>query len=75
MRIDGRLPALVKAKANDNELMDEIFLVTLSRLPTERDRAAVRDQISPQLAPAGREEAFRDLFWALLNTKEFAFNH
>ena len=22
-----------------------------------------------------RDEVFRDLFWALLNTKEFAFNH
>lgn len=72
---DGRLPALVKARANDNDLVDEIFLVTLSRLPTERDRAAIRDQIPAQLDAAAREEAFRDLFWALLNTKEFAFNH
>ena len=33
---------------------------------------AVKDALT---AGDPREEVFRDLFWALLNSKEFAFNH
>jgi hypothetical protein len=41
-------------------------------LPRESERAAVR----AALADGGdRGEALRDLFWALVNSKEFAFNH
>jgi hypothetical protein len=42
-------------------------------LPEDAELAAVgrvRDE-----AGSDRAEVFRDLFWALLNSKEFAFNH
>jgi hypothetical protein len=31
--------------------------------------------IRQALKQGNREEVLRDLFWAVLNTKEFAFNH
>lgn len=69
---DGRLAKRLREKTSDAALVDELFLATLSRLPTADQRERV------QRALAGgddRAEVYRDLFWALLNSKEFAFNH
>ncbi|HZT81058.1 MAG TPA: DUF1553 domain-containing protein, partial [Gemmataceae bacterium] len=68
---DGRLAALLKAHKDDAKVTEELFLATLSRLPTAKELAVVK----AQLADGGREEVFRDLFWALMNSKEFSFNH
>jgi hypothetical protein len=69
---EGRLAGWLKAKKPDAILVEEMFLATLSRPPTAAETAAV----NASLATADhREEFYRDLFWALLNTKEFAFNH
>jgi hypothetical protein len=70
---DGRLSALLK-NGNDDAVTEELFLATLSRRPTAPEMAAVKKELSAAGA-AGRDEFFRDLFWALLNSKEFAFNH
>ena len=48
-----------------------IFLATVNRPPTDAERTAV----TASLAADNREIVFADLFWALLNAKEFAFNH
>jgi hypothetical protein len=72
---NGRLLEMLKSKPGDRELTDEIFLWTLSRLPTAAERASFEAESPTGADSASREEAFRDLFWALLNTKEFAFQH
>jgi hypothetical protein len=69
---DGRLAALLKAKNTDAEIMEELFLATLSRTPTAAETAEVKKEL---LATTDKEEVWRDLFWALLNSKEFSFNH
>ena len=69
----GRLSELLRAGANDDTMADELFLATFSRLPRTSERAAV--QTAKDEAGADRAEVYRDLFWALLNSKEFAFNH
>ena len=63
---------ITKAKLNDDQLLEEAFLAALSRMPTPEEATAVK-----KLLAAGdpREEIFRDLLWALLNSKNFAFNH
>jgi len=66
---DGRLGRLLTAKAPDDAITDELFLAALARLPRETERVAVRQA----LTDGDRAEAFRDLFWALANSKEFAF--
>ena len=65
-RLDGLL-----AGADDAGVVDGLFLATLSRQPTVGEREAV----AASLAGADRKAAFTDLFWALLNSKEFVFNH
>ncbi len=68
---DGRLAALLKAKKTDAAIVEELFLTTLARRPTP----AEQETITKTLAESDRPEALRDLFWALLNSKEFTFNH
>jgi hypothetical protein len=68
----GRLAAWLQAKRPDADIIDELFLATLSRPPSAAEREAVHQSL--QKADR-RDEFYRDLFWALLNTKEFAFNH
>jgi len=67
---DSRLKTLLKLPDNAR-VTEEIFLIALSRPPTNDEKAAIQSA----LAAGAREEVFADLFWALLNTKEFAFNH
>jgi hypothetical protein len=66
----GWLIGALKAESDDMKLMDAMFLRCYSRLPTDAERAVVRKL----LANTKRDELFRDLFWALLNSKEFLFN-
>ncbi|MBY0526190.1 MAG: DUF1549 and DUF1553 domain-containing protein [Gemmataceae bacterium] len=68
---EGRLSQLLKDKTDDGKIVEELFLATLSKLPPP----TAMDAIKKSLAEDNREEVLRDLFWALLNSKEFAFNH
>ena len=68
---DGRLAQLLK-NANDGEVMDELFWTTMQRPPRAGEVQAIREALA---AGDPREEVYRDLFWALLNSKDFAFNH
>jgi hypothetical protein len=71
---EGRLKALLtsaKLAADKPRLVEELYLVTVGRRPS----AAESERVLTQLGDAKPEEVLPDLFWALLNTKEFAFNH
>lgn len=69
---DGRLAALLRSGRPDAEVVDELFLATLARFPEPAERDAVQRLLASGDA---RDEVLRDLLWALLNSKEFCFNH
>jgi hypothetical protein len=68
----GRLPELLKSKASDDEVLDELFLATLTRLPTAADKERFGQYRGTQ---KDRQTAFADTLWALINTREFILNH
>jgi hypothetical protein len=49
-----------------------MFLSTLSRLPNDREKKHFEEYRAKSM---DRKTAFVDTLWALLNTKEFIFNH
>jgi hypothetical protein len=59
-------------KLDDDKLIDEIYLASYSRLPTEKDRAKAREYLKNAEA---RPTAISDLAWAIVNTREFLFQH
>ena len=68
----GLVRNLIAAKMDDKGILSNLYLRTLGRLPTADDLKT----LMPLLAdPAGREKTLEDIFWALLNSKEFMFNH
>ncbi len=69
---DGRLTELLKTTAADSAAIETLFLTCFSRKPTPAETESVAKLLSGE---GTREEKYRDLFWALLNSKEFTFNH
>ncbi|HJZ59394.1 MAG TPA: DUF1553 domain-containing protein, partial [Gemmataceae bacterium] len=66
------LNKLAVAEKDDDKVLDALFLRTLARKPTADERAVVKEQLAEK--DAKRDEVYRDLFWAILNSKEFLFN-
>ncbi|HEX8911165.1 MAG TPA: DUF1549 domain-containing protein [Humisphaera sp.] len=68
---DGRLAKLLKAEKDDRKVTDALFLATVGRPASDEQWKAVKASLGDG---DPREQVFQDLFWALLNSKEFAFN-
>ena len=66
---DGHLAGLLKG-TDDRAATDSLFAITMQRKATDAEFSAVQKQLGTD-----RAAAFADVFWALLNAKEFAFNH
>jgi hypothetical protein len=69
---NNRVGRLLAKNATDQEILDELFLSTLSRPPTETD---VKVALAHVAKAADKRKGWEDLHWALLNTKEFLFRH
>jgi hypothetical protein len=68
----GLIKRLLDAGQPPEAIIDEIYRRSLTRLPTEKEKGAmlaiVREEPNPQ-------QALEDGFWAILNSREFVFNH
>jgi hypothetical protein len=75
-KLDGqnRLDALLKEEEDDGKALEELFLATLTRLPTDKERQWFEDYKKEKTGIA-RRKLFTDTLWALINTTEFIFNH
>jgi hypothetical protein len=69
---NNRIGRLLKAKTPEAEMVNELFLSTLSRLPNAEESQAIRDHAAQA---KDKRKAWEDIQWALLNTKEFLFRH
>ncbi|MFH1303496.1 MAG: DUF1549 and DUF1553 domain-containing protein, partial [Planctomycetota bacterium] len=84
---DGRAIQLARDKTKDDRThIVELYLHTLSRQPTQTEldtalahlekkrKLAAADPKKPSLEQA-EKEAYEDIIWVVINTKEFLFNH
>jgi hypothetical protein len=63
---------LAKSDLPQKQLLDSLYLISFSRYPTAKER----DDIAAYIAAAeNKTRGWEDTFWALLNAKEFIFNH
>jgi hypothetical protein len=73
-REGGRISRLLQDGMGQGDMIEELYLASLSRLPTGDEK----DQVEGVLAgitKLDRKQMFADLAWALLTSREFAYNH
>jgi hypothetical protein len=71
---EGRLARMVSEIADDGRLVEEAYLLCLSRPPRPAEKAALAAQLAAA-GPSGRREVAEDLMWSLLTSREFLFQH
>ncbi len=68
----GRIAVFAKENKPDDEVITTLYLAALSRKPTQAELDAAKKHIAAQ---ADRRLALEDVGWAILNSKEFLFQH
>jgi hypothetical protein len=69
---NGRVARFFKDKKPTAEMIDELYLMALSRPPTAAERRRLGEHIENA---KDKQRAVEDVLWAILNTREFMFNH
>jgi hypothetical protein len=69
---DCRISRWLRSKDSPDQIIEHVYLSAFSRFPTteEREKIAKIIQASPD-----RRAAIEDVYWAILSSKEFLFNH
>lgn len=68
----GNVARILKSQTDDAKRIDEVYLVTLGRLPSDDERKACMTYMRESPTPA---EGLRGVMWSLLNTREFLLQH
>lgn len=69
---NGRIARSIKDGKNDEEIITQLYLAALSRNPADAEMDAAKRHIA---ASSDRRLALEDIGWAVLNSKEFLFQH
>ena len=73
----SRVETLLQLRHNglsDEALVDEIYLTCFSRFPTAEKREELLKFLTP-VGSADERATIEDIFWGLMSTREFLFNH
>ncbi len=68
----GTAARVLKEIHDDAGRVEELFLVTLSRLPSAAERSACLKYLKEAASPA---KGLQGILWSLLNTREFVLQH
>ena len=69
----GTARRLARSDKAPREIIDELYLGTVSRYPTDKERTLMLRVFVE--AGEDRQAAVEDVLWALLNKREFVYNH
>ena len=68
----GLVKSRVEAGKPDEDVVNEIYLRAFCRKPTEEEWAKIQTLLAEN---ENRQQGLEDIFWAVLNSREFVFNH
>jgi hypothetical protein len=72
---DGRIFQQLSAGMPDDKLIEELYLAALSRAPTDSERTRLVETMAQAAASSDKRLVVEDLYWGVLSSKEFLFNH
>lgn len=70
----NRIEQILNSKATPEAIVEEAYLSALCRYPTETEKARVLAMLSND-GEIDRRVLVEDMYWAILSSKEFLFNH
>ncbi|MBX3414023.1 MAG: DUF1549 domain-containing protein [Pirellulales bacterium] len=70
----NRIGELIESGAGDPAIVEDLYLSALSRMPAPEERQQIIDLLAATPAEE-RRAAIEDLYWGILSSKEFLFNH
>jgi hypothetical protein len=68
----GVIARALAAKQAPSQIIEELYLRCLSRKPTREELITLCSLVNES---ADKQKALEDVFWAVLNSREFLFNH
>jgi len=70
----NRVDHFLQSGASSEQIAEDLFLTALSRKPTEKER---EDIVKDLAAAQGgeRRKILEDIFWGVMSSREFLFNH
>ncbi len=68
----GLVAKMLQDKKTPAQVIETIYMRALSRTPTTTELQKLLAQVD---ASANKQQALEDVFWAVLNSREFMFNH
>jgi hypothetical protein len=71
---NNRIAKLLVASIPNEKIVEDLFLDALSRYPTKTEKEKILKTLE-KADPADRRVVLEDVYWAVLSTKEFLFNH
>jgi len=72
----GKLvPAMWEQKKTPEEIIRHLYLRTVNREPVPDEVTKLLAAVAEGKDDAQKQQILSDIFWALLNSKEFIFNH
>jgi len=70
----GVVQRLIQSGADNRTILEEAYLSALARLPTDGERQRILAELA-KAAGTDRRVLIEDLYWGLLSSREFLFNH
>ena len=55
------------------QIISELYVVCLARLPTDKEKLTIKTVLDAETGD--KNSVLEDVFWSLLNSREFLFNH
>ena len=71
---DNLLSKRLAEKRSDDDLLNDLYLRALCRMPTDAERKRIVQELAAT-PPAEKRQAWEDVYWSVLSSKEFLFNH
>jgi hypothetical protein len=67
--------SMLEQQKSPEEVIHQLYLKTVNRQPTPTEMEKLMAAVNEGKNNGEKQQILNDVFWALLNSKEFIFNH